>query len=324
MREKILAMLSDGEEISGEAISRALQISRAAVAKHINVLRNEGYYIEAAPRRGYRLLRAPDLLTQAEILRWLPQGSPWRIDTHHELETTMKEARRLAEAGADEYHVVIAEQQTAAVGRLGRPWYAPGGCGLWMTMLLRPPLPPAEAQLLTLTTAVAITEALRGLGFPAGIKWPNDLLSLEPAYPRRKLCGIRTEMRADMDRVAWLIVGVGLNINNVSFPPALSEVACSLRQLNHGEPLRRGRVAAAILARMQENYRLLCASGFADIRRAWLALAVGLNEPVELRMSDSVTRGVAIGLDERGYLLLRPADGGPTRRILAGDMQLMV
>lgn len=322
MRDKILSMLQEGQEISGEAISRALNISRAAVGKHIQVLREAGYQIAAAPRRGYRLISAPDLLNQIEIGRWLPPDSPWRIDDFPELDTTMREARRLAEEGAAEYRVVIAERQTAGIGRLGRPWYGPAGSGLWMALLFRPHMAPTEAQQLTLCNAVAIAETLTALGFPVGIKWPNDILSLHPDYPHRKLCGIRTEMRADSDRVEWLISGIGVNINMTEFPPELQDIACSLRMLQQGRPLRRSQLAAALLQQIEQTYRQLSNSGFAELRQRWLAHAVGIGEQVSIHAPNGMERGIATGMDEAGYLLLLPEDGGPERRILAGDMVL--
>lgn len=314
MRQQILALLRAGGQVSGEEISRVLHISRAAVSKHIMALRDQGYQIDSAPRRGYCLRFAPDLLTSAEISPLLAPASPWRIDTYQQLDSTTAQLRRQAEEGCGGYQVVIAEEQSAGQGRLGRPWHSPSGGGLWMSLLLRPTLPPSQAQLVTLTTAVAVAEALIALGFTVGIKWPNDVLTPD----HRKLCGIKCEMRADLEQVEWLIVGLGLNINNDSFPPELSAAATCLKQLNHGQPLRRAQVAAAVLDRLAVNLDLLQSQGFAPVRAAWLRLAIGVGEMAEINTLSGRERGQLLGLDDEGYLLLEQE--GQAKRVLAGDL----
>lgn len=323
MRQAVLHLLrqaASGEvnEISGEDISRQLGISRAAVAKHVKGLREAGYKIEAWPHRGYRFVCAPDVLDQTEISACLVRDIPWRVESHTLLDSTNIRLRALAEADEPEYRVVIAEQQSKGLGRLDRVWYSPDSGGLWMSLLFRPPLPPARAQLMTLTAAVSVAQALSALGISTGIKWPNDVLSPDG----RKLCGIRSEMRADIDRVDWLLTGIGLNINNRDFPPELKKIAVSLAELNRGQKMRRAVVAARILDIMGENYRLLCSGGFNAIREQWMRYAVGLGQEVTINNSQGAERGIALGLDDEGYMLL--GQGGKAKRVLAGDMILTV
>ena len=313
MDEKILQMLYDGEWVSGESISKALGVTRAAVAKHISGLRQQGYIIEALPKRGYHLSAAPERLSGFEVSRKLKYGKPWHIETFDEIDSTNTYLRRRGDE-LPEYSVAIARCQTAGRGRLEREWYSPPSGGLWMSVLLRPPLLPDRAQLITLTSAVSVAEAIRDQGLDCYIKWPNDILSAD----RRKLVGIRCEMRADMEAVYWLVAGIGVNVNNDDFPPELSKVAANLRQLNNGDPLDISVLAAAILDRLGENYDLLCADRFALIREKWLAMALAINEEASISGLHGKETGIVRGLDDEGYLLLE--QNGMLNRVLAGDM----
>ena len=313
MNEKILQMLYENDWVSGESISRALGVTRAAVAKRIGILREQGYVIDALPKRGYHLSSAPSGLSGFEIVRQLKYDKRWRIETFDEIDSTNAYLRRRGDE-LPEYSVAIARRQTAGRGRLEREWYSPASGGLWMSLLLRPSLLPDRAQLLTLTAAVSVAEAIRGLGLDCYIKWPNDILS--PAH--KKLVGIRCEMRADMEAVYWLVVGIGVNVNNQDFPPELQNVATCLRQLNGGKALDISAVAAAVLDRISENYDLLCADSFSLIRDKWINMALAINEEASITGLQGKETGIVRGLDDEGYLLLE--QNGRLNRVLAGDM----
>ncbi|MDO4581462.1 MAG: biotin--[acetyl-CoA-carboxylase] ligase [Bacillota bacterium] len=313
MREQILAILREQRQISGEELSRRLGVSRVAVGKHIQALRKRGYVIEAAPRSGYRFIAAADILDQAEIGIHLNGAIPWRIEHYARLETTMREARSLALAGAPAFTVVTAEQQTAGQGRLQRQWQNSPGEDICMTLLLRPAFAPSIAQTLTLVAAVATAEAARGCGADIRIKWPNDVLAADG----RKLAGIKCEMNADIDSVEWLLVGIGFNVNNTAFAPPIADIACSLRQLC-GRPVERARVAAAILDSFGKKYQLLCEQGFAPLREQWLSYAAALGRPVRVSTLGGSLQGVALDIDADGCLLLQTADG--VLKITGGDM----
>ena len=317
MREKILTMLRVGNEISGEAISKDLQISRAAVGKHIQVLRGMGYEISATPSRGYQLLSVPDILNETEIKAWLPADTPWRIENHDALISTNLRLRELAAENAPEFQIVIAEAQSGGQGRLGRSWFSPAAEGLLMSALFRPDIPPESARLMTLTAAVSIAKGLENIGIPVGIKWPNDILSKDG----KKLCGIRCEMHADMDKVHWLIMGTGININNTSFPAELADTACSLWQIT-GKKYVRAEIAAAVLKHLFASYQLLLAGNFGKLQQEWLARAVGLGQQVCVNNSGNIESGIALDLDEDGYLLLKTTQG--IKKIIAGDMTINV
>lgn len=313
MDDKILDLLYAGEWVSGEAVSNVLGVSRAAVAKHINGLRELGYSIDAAPKRGYRLNGAPDVLSSYEIRRRLQGSAPWSIEVFDELDSTNAYLRRLGDS-CPEYRVAIAHRQTAGRGRLDRSWYSPSQGGLWLSLLLRPTLPPDQAQLLTLTAAVSTAQAIRETGLPCFIKWPNDILTPD----RRKLVGIRCEMRADLESVDWLVMGIGINVNNRDFPPELADKAACLRDLNQDQPLCRAALAATLLDRLALNYEQLRQDGFEPIRQQWTSMALALNEQACISGMQGREYGVVRGLDREGYLLLE--QDGEIKRVLAGDM----
>jgi BirA family biotin operon repressor/biotin-[acetyl-CoA-carboxylase] ligase len=316
MREQILRLVRENGEISGQHLSQRLGVSRAAVAKHIKALRGAGYAIEAAPRRGYRFVSAPDILSAAEIGCFLQeQAAGWRIHYYPELPSTTAVLRGLAGEGAPHGTVLIAERQLAGEGRLERSWFSPPQSGLWMSFLLRPPLSPQLAQTMTLLSACATALVLDKLGLAARIKWPNDVL----APNGQKLCGIKSEMCADMDGVHWLVTGLGLNINIRDFPPPLHKTASSLYLIG-GRMLPRAPIAAALLDELYRLYQTLLKQGFAPIRELWLNYAVSLGQTVRVSNAREEYHAIARGLDENGYLLVEQA--GQLKTVTSGDILL--
>ena len=315
MRGQILNLLRHNQEISGEDIARKLGISRVAIAKHITALREAGYHIDATTGRGYNFISAPDILSAEEIGFYLAPNSPWRIHYYAETDSTNIQIRKLAEAGAPGFSVAVAEMQTAGQGRLNRTWHSTPGQSLFLSYLLRPNLPPQLAQTITLTSACAVVAALARFGFKCQIKWPNDVLGAD----NRKLCGIKSEMRADMDAVEWLLCGIGININIDSFPLPLSQTATSL-QLLGGKPLKRAPIAAALLEEIERLYALLCNDGFAPIREIWLQHAVSLGQTVRVSNTREEYLAIARDLDADGYLLVER--DGKLETLRGGDIWL--
>ena len=227
------------------------------------------------------------------------------------------EARVLARAGAPEGTAVLADAQTAGRGRLGRGWQSPAGEGIWLSLVLRPALPAPETPRLTLAAAVAVAEAIRAHGVPAGIKWPNDIL-----VDGRKCCGILTEMELLGEAVAFVILGIGLNVNQAGFPPEIAAQATSLR-LALGQPLERVALACAILERLEVRYDQLLAGEAAAVLGAWRALSVTLGHRVRVTPATGgpALVGEAADVDADGALLLR-RDDGRVERLLAGEVSL--
>ncbi len=316
--EMILSFLAEGgdEFVSGAALSDKLGLSRTAVWKHVERLRELGYRIEALPARGYRLLEVPDRLTALELLPLLSTRELGRTVHHFEsTESTNRVAFELAHDGAFHGEVVIAEAQTAGKGRRGRSWSSPPGKNLYASLILRPEIPPARAPELTLVSAVALTETLREGGADARIKWPNDV-----QVAGRKVAGILTELYADVERVQFVVVGLGVNLNADAgdFPLDVAELATSLKQAR-GAAVPRALFTAALLTRLERWLDTWAEQGFAPVRAAWRSLSSTLGHEVLVRSERQALRGVAEDIDDSGALLVRVADR--LERVLAGDVE---
>jgi len=315
MRQQILSLLKENPNISGADISKALGISRTAVWKHIQRLEEEGYEIEARQGTGYSLRKVPDSLLPAEIRPFLNTRYLGQNIIYKQQVTSTNTVLRQQASQTATGTVLLADEQTAGRGRLGRNWIAPAGTGIWMSLLLRPKLPPQQASLFTLATAVGVAQALNDMGYHAGIKWPNDVL-----IDGRKVCGILGEMQGDMDGIHWLIMGIGINVTLTSLAPEIENTATSL-VLSGKKPLARGFVAASVLNALEESYDLLEQEGFAPIRERWQKNAVMLGCQVSVVTAQEKFQGTALDLDEDGCLILEETDGG-RRQIIAGDILL--
>ena len=319
--ELVLAFLAEaGDEfVSGEAISDKLGLSRAAVWKHVNALRSQGYRIEAVPARGYRLLEIPDRLGELEVRPLLNTHDVGQaLHWYEEVGSTNDVAKELAEEGALHGEVVIAERQSAGRGRRGRSWSSPPRKNLYLSVVLRPDLPPARAPEVTLLAAVAVCQAVRRAGVAsAAIKWPNDVLA-----SGRKLAGVLTEMAAEVERVQWLVVGIGVNVNAAAgdFPDELRELATSLL-IERGDPVPRALFAAALLTALEEWLDRHAAEGFAPVRAAWREMSDTLGREVRVRVGSADLVGLAEDVDETGALLVRTASG--LERVVAGDVEML-
>ncbi|MBZ4371238.1 biotin--[acetyl-CoA-carboxylase] ligase [Corallococcus interemptor] len=316
---RILNFLAEGGEgfISGEALSNRLGLSRTAVWKHVEALRLKGYRIEAVPAKGYRLVGRPDRISGLEVHPLLATRAVGRVLHHHDtLGSTNAAAFRLAQDGAAHGTVVVAEQQTAGKGRRGRAWVSPPNLNLYFSAILRPELPPQRAPELTLVAAVALAETLRDAGADAAIKWPNDV-----QIGGRKVAGILTELSAEPERVHFVIVGVGVNLNSGEehFPDELRATATSL-SLALGRPVGRAAFTAALWNRLEAWLDTYLATGFDAVRTRWKALSSTLGVPVRVRTDRGDWEGFAEDIDATGALLVRVADGR-VERVLAGDVE---
>jgi BirA family biotin operon repressor/biotin-[acetyl-CoA-carboxylase] ligase len=301
--------------LSGEALAAGLGLSRAAVWKRIHRLKALGYAIEGSPRRGYRLLGLPDKLLPAEITQGLKtrylKGPIHHFET---LPSTNDLAKELGSREAPEGTLVVAESQSRGRGRLGREWDSPPGLGLYVSLLLRPPLPPTEMPRLTLTTAVAVVRALkRAAGVAPGIKWPNDLL-----LDGKKVGGILTEMETESDRIRHLVVGLGLNVNNRRFPPPLDLTATSLA-LAAGSSFSRRLILQAWLEEFEALYDLFLHQDFAVILEEWRQYNVTLGQAVTVRQGPREISGLALEVAEDGALLVRQ-ETGEIVRVASGEI----
>lgn len=296
-----------GQYVSGERMSRELNVSRTAIWKGIRKLEAAGFEIEASTKLGYRLLFAPDKL-EAEPLRDRIGARRFghSVTLHESLASTQNAARELAEAGAREGALVIADHQTSGRGRMGRGWVSPPGKGIWMSMIMRPPVPIHCAPQLTLLTAVALCRSLRQLtGLDIGIKWPNDLL-----IDGRKISGILLESAAEDERLKYIVAGIGIsvNLNERDYPEDVLAKATSLR-IASGSVYNRAEIIASFMEEWEQLYDLFLQEGFGHIATLWESLSVTIGKTVKLTTPQGELTGVPVGLDASGAILVRRTDG---------------
>ncbi len=306
MQKQVLSLLkqTDGY-LSGEEISRQLGVSRAAVWKAVKALREKGYGIDSVTNRGYCLSSQPDLLDATAIQSGLSTHFLGRnIVVLEETDSTNEEAKRQGAAGASDGTLCLAERQTGGKGRLGRSWSSPPGAGVWMSLLLRPQLAPQEATLLTLIAGLSVCRAIRRLtGCGAMIKWPNDIV-----IGRKKVCGILTELAADMEQIHYVVVGIGVNANLSEFEGELKKKATSLL-LETGEKIDRAALIWAVLEEFEACYDRFVTDLTADFITPYEELCVSLNRQVSVIRGGREITGQSIGLSKEGELLIQ-TDGG--------------
>jgi BirA family biotin operon repressor/biotin-[acetyl-CoA-carboxylase] ligase len=317
---RILEMLRQQEvHLSGAEMSKTLGISRNAVWKHIKSLRRQGYHIEAKPSSGYRLIAVPAHPTPWEIQASLgTEQIGKKIYAFPQAASTNEVAFRLALNGAEEGEVVLAESQTKGKGRMGRQWESPAGLNIYLSIILRPRIVPSKTPLITLMTAVACAEAVDEVtGLTPAIKWPNDLLIEE-----KKLGGILTEADMELDRINFVVVGIGINVNmaRAVFPPSIKDTATSLQEAL-GREISRIALTQAILRRLEQWYKRLGQGRGEEIRRRWKELALIKGKAIEVTSLGEVVRGTALDIDEDGALLVQ-TDNTTIKRVVAGDVTL--
>ena len=307
MKEEILALLRSRDEfVSGQTICEKLGVSRTAVWKCVNQLKKEGYEIESVTRKGYRLLRSPDLLLEEEIRSWLPAGLPaGQLCCFPEIDSTNEEAKRRALAGAPDDSVYVADIQTRGKGRRGRHWISPGGQDLFYTILKKPEIPLNRISMITLVAALSVAEAVENhAGVFCQIKWPNDLV-----IHGRKICGILTEMGAEMDQLDYVVIGIGINVNRVEFDPEIADHASSIFK-ESGRKICRARLLADAIAAFEKKYRQFTA--FRDMTlflKEYNDRLINVNREVRIMKNGEEFVRRALGINERGELLVEDEEG---------------
>lgn len=315
----ILRLLRETEAfVSGQELCERFSVSRTAVWKIIRQLKEEGYEIEAVRNRGYRLLAMADIISQSELESRLKDC--WagnRVFYAEEVDSTNTWAKRLAEEGAPHGTLVTADVQTQGRGRRGREWKTPKGTNVSMTLLLRPELEPERASMLTIIMGLSVAEGLRTMtGLPVGIKWPNDAV-----LNGRKLCGILTEMSAQIDYINYVVTGTGINVNLAEIPEGLEEIATSLL-LETGHTFRRAEVIEAVARRFAENYEsFMKTRDLSGLQEAYNKILVNKDQAVRVLDQTAPYEGTALGINDRGELLVRRADG-TVSEVYAGEVSV--
>ena len=320
MDDEILQLLREHPStfLSGEEISRRLRVSRTAVWKRIERLRTLGYEIEASTRSGYRLIQSPDLLTPSEVKPLL--RTKWMGKTIHyfqTLDSTNSKAYQLALNGAEEGEVVVSESQEKGRGRLGRQWFSPPYLNLYISVILRPKISPHQASLNTLMAAVATADAIKKFsGLRPLIKWPNDILLRD-----RKVAGLLNEIHSETDRIHFVILGIGVNLNmdEKMFSKEIRTVATSLK-IEMGQTVSRKAFLQFFLQELERWYSIFLEKGSAIILKAWRDRAHIKGRQVKVTSFGKTVAGIAIDVDSDGALILETEDG-KRKRVVAGDIE---
>ncbi|VAW12152.1 Biotin operon repressor / Biotin--protein ligase [hydrothermal vent metagenome] len=314
MKNKIITFLKNSETyISGEDLSRKLDISRSAIWKYVQELRSQGFVIEAVPHLGYQLKSIPDKLFPSEVqfqLKTKVFGK--KIIYLDSLESTMDEAFQLAMNGANEGTIVCCETQTKGKGRMGRKWSSPKGKGLYFSLILRPRMGPSQAARLTLMSAVALCEALRQeTKLDVNIKWPNDLL-----IDGKKIAGILTELSAEMDGIRFVVIGVGINVNTPN--SLLLDTATSVKN-ETGKSFSRVEIFQSILSSLEQWYIKVKDGDFGEVIDRWKELSSTLGRDICLQDQGGNVSGLAVDLSDDGALVIKNQKGVVMKR-MTGDV----
>jgi len=319
---KLLNLLRQAKDyISGEELSDRLAVSRTAIWKRIGSLKKEGFNIEASTKKGYRLVQSEDLYGKISIQSMVTTNILGRnLKFYHEVDSTSNVLKKLAADNAPEGTVVISDIQTAGRGRRGRTWMSAPGLGIWMSVLLKPNLHPSQVQTLTLASSVAVIRALESLDIEIpGIKWPNDIL-----IGGKKVCGILTELSAEAEKVEWVVIGIGLNVNHDhdDFPNDIKDIATSLRLSGRTqEPFNRSEIAAGIINELEAVYMEFLEKGPGWVAEEWKKRNVTLGKRVELVSQTGVTEAEAVDITPDGRLIVR-YDDGRNGEVLSGEISL--
>ena len=315
---KVVRVLTDYSTIvvSGTKLAQEIGTSRTEVWRLVQQLRRFGVSIEGHPATGYRLRTVPDLLLP-EVLAPLLRSTIFAHHIHHyfKARSTNTLALEAADEGAPEGSVFLAEQQTAGRGRGDHTWHSAHGTGIYCSVILRPHLPPSEVLVTSLAAGLAVQNALQGSKVPVDLKWPNDLLIGD-----RKFSGILTEMAGEATRIRHIVVGFGINVNQIAFPEELQQSATSLR-LATGHEWSRVELCAALLKSFDQEYRTLLEQP--NARESILLRFQERSSYVKGRQiyveENGGFHGVTYGLDDRGFLQVHTAHG--IRLVLSGSIR---
>jgi len=321
-KDQLLLYLKEnqGNWVSGELISNNLSVSRAAIWKHIRKLKEDGYVIESASKKGYLLSESSDPITADEIRQGLCTKvfGKKNIIFLNETDSTNTRAKELAAQGAPEGTLVIAERQTKGRGRRGRTWFSPPGGGIYFSLILRPVISPGETPKITLMTAVVLAETLISLmKLKLRIKWPNDIL-----VNGKKLAGILTEISTEMDAVNYIIVGLGLNVNTQfeQFPQDIKGNATSIL-IENGKQFPRVKLIQHYLKLYEIYYDMFKNNDFEPIMKRWRELADIIGKQIRVDVIGKTHIGKVVDVDNDGVLILKD-DQGRLQRIFSGDVTL--
>lgn len=320
MKRQVLEVLKKNKNnfISGEQLSNQLGVTRTAIWKHINTLKEEGYKIESISRKGYKLIEEPDILSKEELLIELDSNKLGNdIYCFKTIDSTNNYAKKLALDGAVEGTIVLSDEQTGGRGRLGRNWVSPYGANIYMSMILRPIIYPSEAAKITEITAATVANAINKVtNLETGIKWPNDII-----LDNKKVCGILTEMSAELNDINYVIVGIGINVNIDEFPEDIKNIATSIKK-TLGSEVSRKELVINIMEEFEKLYYDFINTGSlqktVDICKK---RSVTLGKTVKIINKNKTMVAKAIDITENGELVIKK-DDGEIINIISGEVSV--
>ncbi len=302
MKSQILEILRNSNTyVSGQELCDKFGVSRTAVWKAINGLKEQGYEIEAVQNKGYRLVAAPDVLNQIELESI--RKTDWagcEVHYYDTIDSTNTEVQRLANAGAPHGTLVVANQQTAGKGRRGRTWISPTGVNVYFSLLLRPEINPNNASRLTLVAALALGNAIRELsGADVKIKWPNDIV-----INGKKICGILTEMSIQEDYISHIVVGMGINVHQKEFAEEIQDMASSI-ELETGESVSRAGLVERTMEYFEKFYEIyLQTEDLSALVKLYNSMLVSMHNDVRVLDPKEPFEGKAMGITAKGELIV--------------------
>ena len=318
MKAEILTILKDTDGyVSGQELCERFGVSRTAVWKAMNQLKKEGYEIESVQNKGYHLVKTPDILSKNELVSI--RKTKWdgtEICYFDVTDSTNTQAKSLGEGDAPNGTLVVAGKQESGRGRRGRSFESPAGTGIFMTLLLRPEIEPQNASMLTLVSALAVAKGIEHMvDLPVQIKWPNDIV-----INGKKVCGILTEMSAQMDYVNYIVIGIGINVGNEEFPEEIKDVATSI-YLESGKHINRAMLIEKIWEEFEDYYELYeKTQDLSSLVKEYDSYLVNRGQKVRVLDSKEPYEGKAMGITDRGELIV---DTWEARRLVsAGEVSV--
>lgn len=320
MKKTILKLLKLNKDtfLSGQCISDKFQVSRTAIWKCMNSLREMGYKIESSPNRGYKLISVPDILTYEEIEPYLNTINIGRnIMYYKEIDSTNNKAKELA-LTSPKGTVIISELQASGRGRLGRSWYSPFGKGIYMSTILKPDVDPIDASKITQVAAAALCESFNTLGIKSYIKWPNDII-----VNNKKVCGILTEMDAELNKINYIVLGIGINVNmeKDSFPEDINTIASSLKA-ESGMHINRQKLVSTILNNFEILYNeYLNKKSISSSIKICRENSILLGKEIKIINGNKISQGIAMDIDDEGLLIVKDSNDN-LNKIISGEVSI--
>lgn len=320
LKKEVLEVLKKNKNnfISGEQLSNRLGVTRTSIWKQINILKEEGYKIESISRKGYKLIEEPDILSRDDLLIEL-QNNKLGNDIYYfkTIDSTNNYGKKLALDGALEGTIVLSDEQTGGRGRLGRAWVSPPGTSISMSIILRPTIYPNEAAKITEITAAAVANAIsRVTKLKTGIKWPNDII-----INSKKVCGILTEMSAEINSINYVIVGMGINVNINEFPDEINNVATSLKKELNMEISRKELVINIVNEFEKLYYDFINTGDLSKTVEICKEKSVILGKMIKIINRNEIIIAKAIDIDENGELIIKK-DDGEIINIISGEISV--